>query len=434
MLLDSAASGDPRGRWTFLAVDPQGTLQSLDGQILQDGRPVPSADPFQALAECLAKLPPDTPPENIPFAGGAVGVLSYELGRHLESVPARHCPIPGQPEMALGFYDSIVVFDLWEKRAWVTALTLQAEAKARRMIGYIADIAHQESPAVVSTRLPGLLWRAEMERAAYCRQVQRIVDYIAAGDVFQVNMTARFLADRPTGLQDFQVYRALRAANPAPFAAYLRISSSLTLLSASPERFLSMDRSGLIQARPIKGTMPRYPDDPIADTHSAQALLASAKDNAENLMIADLLRNDIGRVAELGSVRAPVLCGLESYASVHHLVSVIEGRLRPDLGPVDLLRVTFPGGSITGAPKVRAMEIIDELEPAARGPYCGSVLWIGGDGAMDANIVIRSLVLTDRQVIAQAGGGVVSDSDPATEYDEMRTKLAPALAVLSGSP
>lgn len=434
MLLDSAAPRDPRGRWGFMVVDPVRTLQSVDGQIIQDGNPIADADPFQALTACLVQLPPDSPPDGIPFAGGAVGLLSYELGRHLESAPSRYSPIPGQPEMALGFYDSVVVFDLWEKRAWVSALTPEAEPKAQRLIRHVKEIAAQDHPSSAPTPLPGLSWRAEMDRDAYCRQVQRIVDYIAAGDVFQVNMTARFLAERPAGLEAFQVYRALRSANPAPFAAYVRVSAGLTLACASPERFLSMNRTGQIQARPIKGTMPRYLDDPDADAGSARALSASAKDHAENLMIADLLRNDIGRVAELGSVRVPVLCGLESYASVHHLVSVVEGRLRSGLGPVDLLRATFPGGSITGAPKVRAMEIIDTLEPAARGPYCGSVLWIGGDGAMDANIVIRSLVLTDRQIIAQAGGGVVSDSDPQAEYDEMRTKLAPALAVLSDSP
>jgi para-aminobenzoate synthetase component I len=269
----------------------------------------------------------------------------------------------------------------------------------------------------------------ELSRDDYMRRVRRIIEYIHAGDVFQVNFTQRFLAPRPAGLRPFDLYRRLRAINPAPFGAFLQLGESLTVASASPERFLALDRHGRIEARPIKGTRRRSPV-PEEDAAIAAELAASGKDRAENLMITDLLRNDIGRVARGGSVRVPALLAVESYATVHHLVSVIEGQLRDGLGPIDLLRATFPGGSITGAPKVRAMEIIDELEPAARGPYCGAIGWIGFDGAMDTSIVIRALTLTPEKVIAQAGGGIVADSDPAAEYAEMMAKVSPALTAL----
>ncbi len=270
-----------------------------------------------------------------------------------------------------------------------------------------------------------------MERDDYLGRVERAIAYIHAGDVFQVNLTQRFVAARPPGLVPFDLYRRLRAANPAPFAAFLNCGPGLAVASASPERFLALDRDGAIEARPIKGTRPRAAD-PHADAAAARDLAASGKDRAENLMITDLLRNDIGRVAEIGTVTVPVLYGVESFATLHHLVSVVRGRLRHGLGAVDLLRAAFPGGSVTGAPKVRAMEIIDELEPAPRGAYCGAIGWIGADGAMDTSIVIRAVTVTADQVVVQAGGGIVAESDPAAEYAEMMAKAAPALAVLAG--
>ncbi|MCW2239241.1 anthranilate/para-aminobenzoate synthase component I [Azospirillum canadense] len=261
------------------------------------------------------------------------------------------------------------------------------------------------------------------------RRVTRALDYIRAGDIYQANITQRFLADRPAGLDDYALFERLRALSPAPFAAFLNCGPRLRIASASPERFIRLSASGAIETRPIKGTRPRYAD-PALDAAAAAELVGSVKDRAENLMITDLLRNDLGRVAALGSVRVPVLYGLESFASVHHLVSVVTAQLRPGLGPVDLLRAACPGGSITGAPKIRAMEIIDELEPARRGAYCGSVAWIGFDGAMDSSIVIRSLSLTPDAVVAQAGGGIVADSDPAAEHEEMLVKVRPLLRAL----
>ncbi len=427
MLLDSGGPDTAGHRHAFLLRDPLHTLLARDGTVLRDGLPV-SVGPFTVLAETLAAVPrplPGTVAETfpVPFAGGAAGLFAYELGRHLERAPARHTA--GQVEMAVGIYDVVAAFDRHRGRAWVLAARPDAMPRAEAFARALA--APPPLPPLADP--PFLTCRPDLSRAGYLQRVQRIIDYIHAGDIFQANMTQRFVVDRPPGLGDFDVYRRLRVANPAPFAAFLRLGEDLTLASASPERFLSLDATGRIEARPIKGTRPRSTD-PAEDSALAAALAASEKDRAENLMITDLLRNDIGRVAAVGSVRVPALHAVESYATVHHLVSVIEGQLRPGLGAVDLLRATFPGGSITGAPKVRAMEIIDELEPAPRGAYCGAVGWIGFDGAMDTSIVIRALSLTPEQIIAQAGGGIVADSDPAAEYAEMMTKVAPALAAL----
>ncbi|MFD2234123.1 aminodeoxychorismate synthase component I [Phaeospirillum tilakii] len=423
MLLDSGGDDTARGRHAFLAVRPVHTLTADGAGLRRDGVAI-GGDPFAALAEALAAFPPP-PPGPLPFAGGAVGLFGYELGRHLERAPARHGS--GPAELAVGLYDAVAGFDRVARRAWVVAARPQARAKAAALAEAIAAA----PPLPPLPPPPGLALRPELTREAYLDRVRRILALIAAGEVYQVNYTQRFRAARPAGLDPFALYRRLRALNPAPFAACLRFGGGLALVSASPERFLSLDRAGRIEARPIKGTRPRAAD-PAADRAAAAALAASGKDQAENLMITDLLRNDIGRVARLGSVRVPVLRGIESHATVHHLVSVVEGRLRPGLGPVDLLRAAFPGGSITGAPKLRAMEIIDDLEPGPRGPYCGAVGWIGGDGAMDTSIVIRAITLTADEVIAQAGGGIVAESDPAAEHAEMMTKLAPALAALEG--
>jgi len=423
MLLDSGGADTERGRHAVLAVRPAHTLVADGRGVRRDGQPV-AGDPFSALRAELAAFPA-LAPGPLPFAGGAVGLFGYELGRHLERAPVRHGS--GPAELAVGLYDAVAGFDRVARRAWVVAARPGAEARAEALARTIATA----PPLPPVPPPPGLVLTPELDRRAYLDRVRRILGLIAAGEVYQVNFTLRFRGARPAGLDPFGLYRRLRALNPAPFAACLRLEGDLAVLSASPERFLSLDRNGRIEARPIKGTRPRAAD-PAADLAAAAALAASGKDQAENLMITDLLRNDIGRVARLGSVRVPVLRGIESHATVHHLVSVVEGWLRPGLGPVDLLRASFPGGSITGAPKVRAMEIIDDLEPGPRGPYCGAIGWIGGDGAMDTSIVIRALTLTADEVIAQAGGGIVAESDPAAEHAEMMTKLAPALAALTG--
>jgi para-aminobenzoate synthetase component 1 len=263
-------------------------------------------------------------------------------------------------------------------------------------------------------------------RDDYLRAVARAVEYVHAGDCFQVNLAQRLLA--PQGaLHPLELYRRLRERNPAPFAGYFD-AGELVLASASPERFVRV-ANGEVEARPIKGTRPRGAT-PGEDRERAEELLNSAKDRAENVMIVDLLRNDLGRVCAYGSVRVAAVCRLESYRTVHHLVSEVRGSLRPGLGPIDLLRAAFPGGSVTGAPKVRAMEIIAELEPTARGPYCGSLGYIGFDGSMDTSILIRTFTIAGGWLQFPVGGGIVAESTPESEYAETLHKAEGLLRAL----
>jgi para-aminobenzoate synthetase component 1 len=269
---------------------------------------------------------------------------------------------------------------------------------------------------------------SNFSRSDYEAMVRRVVDYILAGDIFQANLSQRFRAPLPEGMTPFGLYCRLRRLNPAPFAAFLKFDD-VEIASASPERFLSL-RGNRVETCPIKGTRPRGCT-PTEDRILADELLDSEKDRAENVMIVDLLRNDLSRVCRDGSVEVPRLCGLESFATVHHLVSTVLGELRPGMTAVDLLAACFPGGSITGAPKIRAMEIIAGLEPTRRGPYCGSIGYIGFDGSMDTSIVIRTYAMRNGQVTFQAGGGIVADSEPAAEYAETLAKAQALIAALS---
>jgi para-aminobenzoate synthetase component 1 len=266
---------------------------------------------------------------------------------------------------------------------------------------------------------------SNFHRPAYLKAVERAIEYVHAGDCFQVNVAQRLLY--PAALPPFELYARLRQRNPAPFAGYFDLGE-FAIASASPERFvLVQDRQ--VQTRPIKGTRPRGWT-PLEDQWRGAELLSSEKDRAENVMIVDLLRNDLGRVCSYGTVRVEAVCRLESYRTVHHLVSEVRGTLRPGLGPADLLRAAFPGGSVTGAPKVRAMEIIAELEPTARGPYCGSLGYIGFDGSMDTSILIRTFTLGKGWVQFPVGGGIVADSDPSLEYAETLHKAEGLLRAL----
>ena len=256
----------------------------------------------------------------------------------------------------------------------------------------------------------------------------KVREYIVAGDIFQANLSQRFQA--PLREPPFELYRRLRRRNPAPFAAYLAFGD-VTVLSASPERFLRLDPGGQVETRPIKGTRPRGLG-PMHDAALGRALAESVKDRAENVMIVDLLRNDLSRVCRPGTVRVPELFALEQHPTVHHLVSTVLGELEPGADAVDLVRASFPGGSITGAPKVRAMEIIAELEPTRRGIYCGAIGYLSATGAMDTSIVIRTMVLRDGELYFQAGGGIVADSDPELEYRETLDKAAGLIATLRG--
>jgi para-aminobenzoate synthetase component 1 len=433
--LDSAAPQDARSRYSYLGVSPFQVIETFGGSTRINGVAV-TGDPFTVLARELERwrLPPGAAPA--PFGGGAIGFLGYELAGYLERLPQRHANTLAIPDMVVGCYDLVLVFDHRERRAWIVSSGFPSEGEAarqrraaQRMTAALRRLNAPMEPPQPPARQRAV-WQPELSRSDYERRVGRILEFIRAGDIFQANFTMRHLTGRRVGLSSDAIYEALRAGSTAPFAAYLACGPRLALASASPERFLRLDPAGRIETRPIKGTRPRGAT-PAADALLRAELAASEKDRAENLMIVDLMRNDLGRVAEIGSVAAPTLFEIESFPAVHHLVSSVTGVLRPGLGPVDLLNATFPAGSITGAPKIRAMEIIDEIEVARRGPYCGTIAWIGFDGAMDSSVVIRTLVITPETVVAQAGGGIVADSDPAAEYEEMMVKVRPLLAAVS---
>jgi para-aminobenzoate synthetase component 1 len=430
VLLESTRQEATQGRYSYLAADPYRTLVGKDGRLEHDGL-VSSGDPFGALGDLLERDRLPTTPGLPPFQGGAAGVFGYELAQHLEHVPLAR-EDPGGPDLALGFFDVVVAYDHDEERTWIVSNgrpETDEGARRRRAARRLAAFADRLAGPLPSLPPPPparpVTCRPDFSRAEYERRVGRVIEHILAGDIFQANLSQRFCA--PSTEPPFDVYRRLGRDNPAPFAAYVELGG-LVVASASPERFLRLD-GRRVETRPIKGTRPRGASEE-ADRVSAEALLASEKDRAENVMIVDLLRNDISRVCLDGSVEVPALCALESFATVHHLVSTVVGELRPDASAVDLLRATFPGGSITGAPKIRAMEILAELEPVRRGPYCGSIGWIGCDGGMDVNIAIRTLTFRDGEVSFHAGGGIVADSDPRAEYDETLDKARALLAAV----
>ena len=433
LFLDSAVPGTALGRYSFISADPFLTLTSRDG-VIDDGARRVIGNPFAALKERLALYPLARAPGLPPFQTGAAGYFAYDLGRHLERLPAHRIDDQPLPDLLMGFYDWTIAFDHAERRAFVMASGHPAPSERERLARADARIAeirrHLAEPAHLPKGRVAAIPRPDLERAAYEAMVRRTIDYILAGDIYQANITQRFSATLAPEDDPFALYCALRRRNPAPFAAFLR-HGDVAIVSASPERFLKLV-DGQVETRPIKGTRPRG-GTPAEDEALKRALEASEKDRAENLMIVDLLRNDLSRVCRDRTVEVPVLFGLESFATVHHLVSVVTGELAPGKDAIDLLCAAFPGGSITGAPKIRAMEIIAELEPTRRGPYCGSIGYVGFDGSMDTSIVIRTICIRGRQLTFQVGGGIVADSDPAAEYEESLTKAKALIEVLSGA-
>jgi para-aminobenzoate synthetase component 1 len=434
MLLDSAAAGLGQGLHSFICVDPFQVLESRDGAISCGGRRR-AGDPFAALRGELARFAQPSLPGLPPLQGGAVGYLGYELARHLERLPAAALEDGGLPDLVLGFYDCVVAFDHPARRAWIVSTGHPAPAGPERRARAAARLAAlaarlAAAPALPEPAPPGAApaLASNFSEAGYRAAVQRVIDYILAGDIFQANLSQRFVAPLPDGLSEWDLYRRLRRRNPAAFAAFLRLPGG-AIASASPERFLRL-AGDAVETWPIKGTR-RRGRDAAEDRALAAELAGSEKDRAENVMIVDLLRNDLSRVCRDGSIQVPSLCRLETLPTVFHLVSMVTGRLRPGLGAVDLLAACFPGGSITGAPKIRAMEIIAELEPTRRGPYCGAIGWLGFDGAMDSSIVIRTFAIRDRVVRFQAGGGIVADSRPDAEYEETLAKARALIDALS---
>jgi para-aminobenzoate synthetase component 1 len=421
LLFDSALRSERLGRYSYIAALPRRTLTAKGRVVAMDGRAF-EGDPFTVLRDELARTPRPTLSGLPPFQGGAAGMFGYDLCHHLEALPSPATDDMDFDHMAVGFYDTVAAFDVVDQRAWIIAHGDRAAFNA----GELRERLHDRPPILVP--VPVLEWTSNFSRSEYQAAVGRVIDYIHAGDIFQANLSQRFRAALPAGADPYAMYCRLRTVNAAPFAAYFNTGDS-QILSSSPERFLKLT-GDVVEARPIKGTRPRGAT-PTEDAALAENLMTSEKDRAENVMIVDLLRNDISKVCRDHSVVVPELCSLESYARVHHLVSAVTGQLRPETGAVDVLRACFPGGSITGAPKVRAMEIIAELEPNHRGPYCGALGFIGYDGAMDSNIAIRTMALKDGAAVFQAGGGIVADSDSADEYLETLAKAEALFAAFA---
>lgn len=416
-LLDSAQIDPEQGRYSFILLNPKHRIRSKNGVCELDGQAATATNPFDLIADVLTDMPTTVPLQDLPpFQGGVAGIFGYDLAPHIENIPQAGLDPVNVPDLAVGIYDLVIGFDHVKQTAHIIAHDRDGVTGQVRAAQLADKLKRSEEP-VYNPFTPN--WSSPFDQDSYCQTIQRTIDYIRAGDIFQANITQCFQADLPEGFDPFAFYGNLRRVNPALFAAYLNFGD-FQIASSSPERFLQVQNKQ-VETRPIKGTRPRH-SDPATDQAEAEALINSPKDRAENTMIVDLLRNDLSRVCKPHSVTVPELCGLHSFASVHHLVSTVTGELQDDKSPLDLLRASFPGGSITGAPKVRAMEIIAELEPSQRGPYCGAIGYIGFDGSMDTNIVIRSLTFAHQQAFAQVGGGIVYDSDPLGEYEETLTK------------
>lgn len=427
--LDSALPADGHARYSFVGFDPFLIFQANDG-VIRLRRPGAEenfrGDVFTELKKLLASYRCDVRPE-IPFPCGAVGYFSYEFGARLERVTCSHPDDLGAPEVELRFYDGVLAFDHAARRAFMVANPVDktdVHAIFKRLENALSLLRSPPLPAaikVTKSEEP----QANFSKAAYLQAIARIKDYIAAGDVYQVNLTQRFEA--ALTCHPYELYQRLRQRSPAPLAAYLNLDS-LQVVSSSPERFLRV-RNGRVETRPIKGTRPRGKT-AVEDLRLRKELLSSEKDRAELLMIVDLERNDLGRVCEPGSIQVEEMFKLEAHPTVYHLVANVAGRLRPESDGVDCIRAMLPGGSITGAPKIRAMQIINELEISRRGVYTGAVGYLGFDGNCDLNIAIRTILCAHGRAFYHVGGGIVWDSDPESEYQETLHKGAAMRAAL----
>jgi len=430
VLLDSANTGGEDGRYDIFSADPFITLETLgDDTIIRREATVEQSqdDPFQILEQTLSQFPRTH--SDLPFAGGAIGYFAYDLGRRIEALACTAKDAEHIPEMAVGIYDWAVVCDHHLQRCWLASYAINPTTRQNwpELINLFTTKAASSESSLSGFKVNGEL-RCNLSPTDYQHAFARIQHYIREGDCYQVNLAKRF--EIKAQGQPWFAYRRLRQQNAAPFSAYFS-TGDVTVMSSSPERLLEVHQ-GEVETKPIKGTRPRDRDNPERDQALAEALQSSIKDRAENLMIVDLLRNDLGKVCEPGSIQVPKPFALESFATVHHLVSTITGKLAKQQSAVSLLRACFPGGSITGAPKLRAMQIIEELEPHRRGIYCGSIGYIGFDGNMDSNITIRTLVFSDDRLRFWAGGGIVADSQAEAEHQEVHDKAAAMLRLIEG--
>jgi anthranilate synthase component I len=455
-LLESVEGGEKWARYTFLGSEPREAWRLTGGQLATwtpEGdwtAGAPMDDPLSDLAARLRARRVATVAGLPRFTGGAVGYLGYDVVRHIERLPAPPPDDRALPDALLIFTRTILAIDNLFGRAHAITLVETAgldEAAlershveaTRRVDALVQRLATTPPPAPIelnadaapATGPPATaVATSNMARSTYESGVARIRDYILAGDAFQVVLSQRL--STPLSAAPFDVYRALRSLNPSPYLFYLELDG-VQLIGSSPEALVRLD-SGTVTVRPIAGTRPRGRTE-ADDADRGDELLADPKERAEHLMLVDLGRNDVGRVARFGSVRVPQFMGIERYSHVLHLVSQVEGELRDGMDAVDVFRACFPAGTVSGAPKVRAMEIIDELEPTRRGPYAGAVGYFAyGGEALDTAIAIRTIVAHDGVAHVQAGAGIVADSQPATEYEETLAKAAALLRVLGVGP
>ncbi len=425
MFLDSCYEAGGGGRYDIAVWQPELTLTTRNGSTVLEtgyGNHSSSGDPFSLIEAQLGGPERST---ELPFSGGAMGMFSYDLGRRVERLPSLAANDLPLPEMAVGIYSRCLVVDHEAQQSWYVHRGLSAAA-VRAALDLLVVPRTLTPPTLSTDFVISSSVTAELSRAEYADAFTQIQRYIHDGDCYQVNFSQRFSASASGSSWD--AYQRLRRLNPAPFAAFMQLPGG-SVLSSSPERFLCA-WDGQVEARPIKGTRRRLLD-PVADQKQIASLQSSVKDRAENLMIVDLLRNDIGKVCQPGSVSVPRLFEVETCARVHHLVSTVCGRLQNGRSALDALRACFPGGSITGAPKVRAMEIIESLEPTRRSVYCGALGYVSHDGQMDMNIAIRTVLLAQGRLSCWAGGGIVLDSELEAEYQESFDKAAAMLSLFN---
>jgi para-aminobenzoate synthetase component 1 len=439
--LDSGMDPQRLGRYSFIGIDPFLVMRSRGNQVTiiqQDRQESERGNPFDILDKLLKTYSLDSFSAPIPFWGGAVGYLSYDLCHFIERLPTTAVDDLELPESYFGLYDTILAFDNLENRVYIASTGFpeldekqrlkRAKLRLKEMKNRLSSPSSSNIPGIASEsvrKAAEAVLRSNFTPEGYMEAVNRVREYIAAGDVFQVNISQRF--ETELTISPYELYRRLRQINPAPFASYLNFDG-VTIVSASPERFLRVD-GDWVETRPIKGTKPRGKNS-AEDSMLAQELLNSIKDRAENVMIVDLERNDLGRVCQYGTVKVTELAILETFPTVFHLTSTVIGKLRSDKNRIDLLKATFPGGSITGAPKVRAMEIIDELEPTRRSVYTGAIGYLGFGRNLDLNIVIRTFIIKGSRAYFQVGGGIVYDSKAEAEYQETLDKAKALIQAL----
>lgn len=424
VLLESASPDHVDSRFDIFSADPVAVLETKGNvTTITEGIHTEHSDepPLQLLKAVQTRLlGPDVVYDGeLPFIGGTVGLLGYDLGRRIETIPQLAARDIDLPELIAGIYDWAWIIDHHTQQMHFLVCGSEAQMETRWQWWQQQVATKSNAFKLTST------WQSNLSQAAYTERFDAIQRYLRSGDCYQINLTQRFNASYAGN--EWLAYCQLAQVNQAPFSAFIRLPTS-AILSLSPERFLALHNRE-IETKPIKGTRPRCRE-PNEDQASIDELKNSPKDRAENLMIVDLLRNDIGRVSKAGSVRVPKLFDIESFKAVHHLVSTVTGSLADQYSAAELLEACFPGGSITGAPKIRAMAIIEELEPHRRSAYCGSMFYISRHGRMDSSITIRTLIAWQQQLYVWAGGGIVADSDAQAEYQETFDKLAKILPIL----